>query len=87
MKVRDLSSHLRLLSPFAPLTAIRQRLSRVHLVRRAARSAYFGNLVTNRIQYNFAGFYFLEKDTNCGLNTFNARDQQVCVAKFIFKTF
>jgi hypothetical protein len=32
----------------------------------------FGNLQSNKIQYNLAAFYMLEKDTNTGLNTFNA---------------
>jgi Carboxypeptidase regulatory-like domain len=39
----------------------------------------FGNLRSNRINYNLAYFYFLEKDTNSGLNTFNPRHQQVYV--------
>ena len=30
----------------------------------------FGNLRSNRIAYNLAWFYFLEKNTNSGLNTF-----------------
>ena len=40
----------------------------------------FGNLRSNRISYNLAYFYFLEKDTNSGLNTFDQRHQQVYVA-------
>lgn len=40
----------------------------------------FGNLRSNRINYNLAYFYFLEKNTNSGLNTFNQRHQQVYVA-------
>ena len=39
----------------------------------------FGNLRSNRINYNLAYFYFLEKNTNSGLNTFNPRHQQVYV--------
>src|SRR5579863_5806049 len=39
----------------------------------------FGNLRSNRINYNLAYFYFLEKNTNSGLNTFNSRHQQVYV--------
>ncbi len=37
----------------------------------------FGNLRSNRINYNLAYFYMLEKDTNSGLNTFEPRHQQV----------
>lgn len=40
----------------------------------------FGNLRSNRINYNLAYFYFLEKNTNSELNTFNRRHQQVYVA-------
>jgi hypothetical protein len=40
----------------------------------------FGNLRSNRYQYNAAYFAMLEKDTNSGLNTFGYRHQQVFVA-------
>jgi len=39
----------------------------------------FGNLSSNRWQWNVALFDRLEKDTNSGLNTFALRDQQVAV--------
>ena len=39
----------------------------------------FGNLRSNRINYNLAYFYFLEKNTNSGLNTFDPRHQQVYI--------
>lgn len=39
----------------------------------------FGNLRSNRINYNLAYFYFLEKNTNSGLNTFEPRHQQVYI--------
>ena len=45
----------------------------------------FGNLRSNRINYNLAGFYLLEKDTNSGLNTFEKRGQQVYVANVYFQ--
>jgi len=47
----------------------------------------FGNLKSNRINYNLAYFYFLEKDTNSGLNTFNQRHQQVYVANVYVQDF
>ncbi len=37
----------------------------------------FGNLHSDRIEYNLAYFHFLEKNTNSGLNTFDRRHQQV----------
>jgi hypothetical protein len=47
----------------------------------------FGNLRSNRINYNLAYFYFLEKDTNSGLNTFDPRHQQVGVANVYIQDF
>ncbi len=47
----------------------------------------FGNLRSNRINYNLAYFYFLEKDTNSGLNTFDSRHQQVWVANVYVQDF
>jgi carboxypeptidase family protein len=47
----------------------------------------FGNLRSNRIAYNLAGFYFLEKNTNSGLNTSQKRDQQVYVANVYVQDF
>lgn len=47
----------------------------------------FGNLHSNRIQYNAAYFYLLEKNTNSGLNTFDPRDQQVAVANVYIQDF
>ena len=47
----------------------------------------FGNLRSNRIAYNLAWFYFLEKNTNSGLNTFEKRGQQVYVANVYVQDF
>lgn len=47
----------------------------------------FGNLSSNRINYNLAYFFMLEKDTNSHLNTFAARDQQVEVANVYIQDF
>jgi len=47
----------------------------------------FGNLRSNRFNYNLAYFYFLEKDTNSGLNTFNSRHQQVYIANLYIQDF
>ncbi|HET9698434.1 MAG TPA: carboxypeptidase-like regulatory domain-containing protein, partial [Terriglobales bacterium] len=47
----------------------------------------FGNLRNNRIQYNLAYFYLLEKNTNSGLNTFEPRDQQVGIANVYIQDF
>ena len=47
----------------------------------------FGNLRSNRINYNLAYFFMLEKGTNSHLNTFAARDQQVEVANVYIQDF
>ena len=47
----------------------------------------FGNLESNRINYNLAYFYFLEKNTNSGLNTFTQRHQQVYIANTYIQDF
>lgn len=47
----------------------------------------FGNLRSNRIEYNAAYFHFLEKNTNSGLNTFERRDQQVLLGNVYLQDF
>ena len=48
---------------------------------------FFGNLKSNRYQYNAAYFYLLEKDTNSSLNTFQGRDQQVVIGNLYIQDF
>jgi len=47
----------------------------------------FGNLQSNRIQYNLAYFFQPEKDTNSELNTLRWRDQQVLIANAFIQDF
>jgi len=47
----------------------------------------FGNLRSNRIEYNLAYFDLLEKDTNSLLNRLQRRDQQVMVANTYLQDF
>jgi len=47
----------------------------------------FGNLRSDRIEYNAAYFQFLEKNTNSGLNTFERRHQQVVLANVYLQDF
>ena len=47
----------------------------------------FGNLRSNRINYNLAYFYLLEKNTNSELNTFQPRHQQVYVGNVYIQDF
>ena len=47
----------------------------------------FGNLKSNRYQWNLAGFDFLEKNTNSGLNTFHRRGREVALANVFLQDF
>ncbi len=47
----------------------------------------FGNLRSNRYQYNLAYFAMLEKDTNSGLNSMHYRQQQVMIANLYRQDF
>lgn len=47
----------------------------------------FGNLRSNRYQYNLAYFSMLEKDTNSGLNRLDYRHQQVFIANLYRQDF
>jgi Carboxypeptidase regulatory-like domain len=48
---------------------------------------FFGNLDSNRWQYNLEYFNMLEKNTNSGLNSFALRHQQVFVANIYRQDF
>jgi len=47
----------------------------------------FGNLYSDRIEYNLAYFHFIEKNTNSGLNTFDRRHQQVLLGSVYLQDF
>jgi hypothetical protein len=47
----------------------------------------FGDLKSDRLEYNAAYFSFLEKNTNSGLNTFSRRDQQVMLGNVYIQDF
>jgi hypothetical protein len=47
----------------------------------------FGDLHSDRIEYNAAYFQMLEKDTNSGLNTFERRHQQVVLGNVYLQDF
>jgi len=47
----------------------------------------FGNLHSDRIEYNLAYFHLLEKNTNSGLNTFVRRHQQVLLGNVYLQDF
>lgn len=47
----------------------------------------FGDLNSDRIEYNVAYFHLLEKNTNSGLNTFDRRHQQVILGNVYLQDF
>ncbi len=47
----------------------------------------FGNLRSDKVEYNATYFNFLEKNTNSGLNTFERRDQQVILGNVYLQDF
>jgi hypothetical protein len=47
----------------------------------------FGDLQSDKIEYNAAYFQFVEKNTNSGLNTFERRHQQVVLGNIYFQDF
>src|SRR6266853_6725811 len=47
----------------------------------------FGDLKSDRVEYNVAYFHFLEKNTNSGLNTFDRRHQQVVLGNVYLQDF
>jgi hypothetical protein len=47
----------------------------------------FGNLRSDRLEYNLAYFHFFEKNTNSGLNTFDRRHQQVLLGNIYLQDF
>src|SRR6267154_1664552 len=47
----------------------------------------FGDLHSDKIEYNAAYFHFLEKNTNSGLNTFDRRHQQVLLGNVYLQDF
>jgi hypothetical protein len=47
----------------------------------------FGNLRSNRIQWNLAAFDLLEKNTNSGLNTFHRRGREVAIGNVYIQDF
>ena len=47
----------------------------------------FGNLRSNRYQYNLAAFDLMEKDSNSGLNSFRRRGRDVAIANLFMQDF
>jgi hypothetical protein len=86
-KIRDLSPNYDFLSVRAGIQSFSSDFRGFLFVDEQPGVRVFGNLHSDRWEYNAAYFNLLEKDTNSGLNTFQPRHQQVIVANFYMQDF
>jgi hypothetical protein len=86
-KLRDLSTNYDFVSVRAGIQQFSSDFRGFIFTQEQPGVRIFGNLRSNRLQYNVAYFYFLEKDTNSGLNTFHSRDQQVLIGNLYIQDF
>jgi len=87
LKLRDLSTNYDFLSVRAGIQPFSSDFRGFLFVEEQPGVRIFGNLHSNRWEYNLAYFHFLEKDTNSGLNTFRRRHQQVIIANLYRQDF
>ena len=80
VKLRDLSPNFDFVSVRAGIQEFNADFRGFLFVDEQPGVRFFGNLDSNRWQYNLAYFNLLEKNTNSGLNTWARRKQQVIVA-------
>jgi hypothetical protein len=86
-KIRDLSPTYDFLSVRAGIQDFSSDFRGFLFVDEQPGVRLFGNLRSDRWEYNLAYFNFLEKSTNSGLNTFQPRRQQVIVANLYIQDF
>jgi hypothetical protein len=86
-KIRDLSPNYDFLSVRAGIQSFSSDFRGFLFVDEQPGVRLFGNLRSDRWEYNLAYFSFLEKNTNSGLNTFQPRRQQVIVANLYIQDF
>jgi Carboxypeptidase regulatory-like domain len=86
-KIHDLSPNYDLLSVRAGIQGFSSDFRGFLFVDEQLGVRLFGNLHSDRWEYNAAYFNMLEKDTNSGLNTFVSRHQQVIIANFYMQDF
>jgi hypothetical protein len=86
-KIHDLSSNYDFLSVRAGIQSFSSDFRGFLYVDDQPGVRLFGNLHSNRWEYNAAYFNLLEKNTNSGLNTFASRRQQVIVANLYMQDF
>lgn len=86
-KLRDLSPNFDFLSVRAGIQLFSSDFRGFLFVEEQPGLRFFGNLHSNRWEYNLAYFLLLEKDTNSVFNTFDYRHQQVFVANLYLQDF
>lgn len=86
-KIRDLSPNYDFLSVRAGIQGFSSDFRGFLFVDEQPGVRLFGNLRSDRWEYNLAYFNFLEKNTNSGLNTLQPRHQQVIVANLYIQDF
>ncbi len=86
-KIRDLSPNYDFLSVRAGIQGFSSDFRGFLFVDEQPGVRLFGNLHSDRWEYNAAYFNLLEKNTNSGLNTFAPRHQQVILANFYIQDF
>jgi hypothetical protein len=87
VKLRDLSANYDFISARAGIQQFNADFRGFLLVEEQPALRIFGNIGSDRIEYNAAYFDFLEKNTNSGLNTFNRRHQQVVLGNVYIQDF
>jgi hypothetical protein len=86
-KIRDLSPNYDFLSVRAGIQGFSSDFRGFIFVDEQPGVRLFGNLHSDRWEYNAAYFNLLEKNTNSGLNSFAPRHQQVIVANLYMQDF
>ena len=86
-KIHDLSANYDFLSVRAGIQSFSSDFRGFIFVDEQPGVRIFGNLHSDRWEYNAAYFNLLEKDTNSGLNTFEPRHQQVIIGNFYMQDF
>src|ERR1700693_4059676 len=87
VKLRDLSPNFDFISVRAGIQGFNSDFRGFLFVEEQPGIRIFGNLESNRWQYNLAYFNFLEKNTNSGLNSMALRNQQVIIGNVYRQDF
>jgi hypothetical protein len=87
VKLRDLSDNYDFISARAGIQQFNADFRGFLFVDEQPALRIFGDLHSNRIEYNAVYFQLLEKNTNSGLNTFNRRHQQVVLGNVYLQDF